>query len=72
MTDKYLEKAKELAKVYGIKTKDGLWSLADDIREVNNHFIRNALIYIDYCLANNLYDKDPFCEDRISLNELEI
>ena len=70
--DYYLLKAVELAKKYKVKTQDGLLSLRDDIREVENHLLGE--VGEDYIL-NNLkegnYDKDPYCENRQSIYELE-
>ena len=72
MTEKYLNEAKKVGKEFGIKTKEGIWSLANDLREIRNHTIKNGLNYVNYALENNLYDKDPYCEVRLHLNELEI
>ena len=72
MTEKYLNKAKEIGKGFGIKTEQGIWSLANDLRETENHFIKLGFEYVDYALENNLYDKDPYCKARLHLNELEI
>ena len=74
--DYYLIKALELAKLYKVKTQDGLLSLRDDIREVENHLLGE--VGEDYIL-NNLkesnYDKDPYCLNRLNmydyLNSLE-
>ena len=70
--DTYIIKAVELAKKYKVKTQDGLLSLRDDIREVENHLLGE--VGEDYIL-NNLkegsYDKDPYCENRQSIYELE-
>ena len=74
--DYYLIKALELAREYGVKTQDGLLSLRDDIREVENHLLGE--VGEDYIL-NNLkegnYDKDPYCLNRLNmydyLNSLE-
>ena len=72
MTEKYLNKAREIGKGFGIKTEQGIWSLANDLREIRNHTIKNGLNYVNYALENNLYDKDPYCKVRLHLNELEI
>ena len=72
MTEKYLNEAKKVGKEFEIKTKEGIWSLANDLREIRNHTIKNGLNYVNYALENNLYDKDPYCQKRLHLNELEI
>jgi len=72
MTEKYLNKAREIGKGFGIKTEQGIWSLANDLKETENHFIKFGFEYVNYALENNLYDKDPYCQKRLHLNELEI
>ncbi len=70
--DYYLLKAVELAKKYGVKTQDGLLSLRDDIRETINHFLgEQGEDYILNNLKEGNYDKDPYCENRQSIYELE-
>ena len=70
MTDKWLELAKEIAG-NKVKTKEGLFALRCDLREVNNHPIELGEEYIEYNLKKGNYDKDPYCENRLSINELE-
>ena len=70
--DYYLLKAIELAKLYRVKTEDGLLSLRDDIREVENHLLgEEGENYIFNGLKKRLYDKDPYCENRLSIYQLE-
>ena len=71
--DYYLIKALKLNQEFNnkIKTLDGLMSLRDDIREVANHIIELGEDYIDFNLKQNNYDKDPFCNNRLSIYELE-
>ena len=71
--DYYLIKALELNKKFNnkVKTLDGLMSLRDDIREVTNHIIELGEEYIKFNLQNGNYDKDPFCNNRLRIYELE-
>jgi len=75
MADKYLEKAKELAKEFGLTDKSGIFSLRCDIREAHNHFFPNTPIiildYIEFCLRKNLYQVDPFAKNRLRFDTLE-
>ena len=68
--DRWLELAKEIAKDK-VKTEKGLFALRCDLREINNHFIELGEEYIEYNLQKGNYDKDPYCENRLSINELE-
>ena len=70
MTDKWLELAKEIAG-NRVKTEEGLYTLRYDLREINNHLIELGEEYIEYNLQNGNYDKDPYCENRLTINELE-
>ena len=71
MTDKWLIQAKELAGDK-IKTEDGLFALRCDLREAYNHFIDLGEEYINYNLQKGNYDTDPNCQNRLSINELEV
>ena len=71
MTDKWLELAKEIAG-NKIKTEEGLFALRCDLREINNHFIELGDEYIEYNLKKGNYDKDPYCENRLTISELEV
>jgi len=69
MLKKYLQKAKELA---GNMDKTYLYFLAIDLREIENHNI-NAGVYepfIEFNLQRGLYEKDPFCKNRLTINEV--
>jgi len=70
--DSYLIQALKLNQEYGnkIKTIDGLMSLKDDIREVENKYIELGDDYIDFNLKQGNYDKDPFCKNRLSIYEV--
>jgi len=74
MADKYLEKAKEIAGDK-VKTKEGLFSLRNDLREAYNHFFPEppSIIndYIEFCLENKLYDIDPYAMARLKFYTLE-
>jgi len=67
----YLSKAKQTAGDK-IKTEIGLYALAIDLREIENHNINAGVYepYIEYNLQNGLYDKDPFCKHRLTINEV--
>ena len=72
--DYYLIKALELNQKFNnkIKTIDGLMSLRDDIRETINHFLgEEGENYILNGLKKGLYDKDPYCQNRLSIYQLE-
>ena len=70
--DSYLIQALKLNQEYGdkIRTIDGLMSLRDDIREIENKYIELGDDYIDFNLKQGNYDKDPFCENRLSIYEV--
>jgi len=70
--DSYLIQALKLNQEYGnkIKTIDGLMSLKDDIRETENKYIELGYDYIDFNLQQGNYDKDPFCQNRLSIYEV--
>ena len=70
--DSYLITALKLNQKFNnkIKTIDGLMSLRDDIREVENKYIELGYDYIDFNLKQGNYDKDPFCENRLSIYEV--
>jgi len=73
-SDEYLYRAlRKNAQYNKIKTLNGLISLRTDIREVINHMLGElAEDYIDFNIKAGLYDKDPYCEVRLSIYELEL
>ena len=70
--DSYLIQALKLNQEFNnkIKTIDGLMSLKDDIREIENKYIELGYDYIDFNLQQGNYDKDPFCKNRLSIYEV--
>jgi hypothetical protein len=72
--DNYLVEAIKLNKDNGLKIKtiEGLLSLKLDLREIYNHGIELGEEYIYFNIDNKFYDKDPYCDNRLSINELEI
>ena len=74
-SDKYLYRALRKNAQYNnkIKTLNGLISLRIDIREIINHMLDElAEDYINFNIKTGLYDKDPYCEARLSIYELEL
>ena len=70
--DSYLITALKLNQKFNNKIKniDGLMSLKDDVREVENKYIELGDDYIDFNIKVKNYDKDPFCENRLSIYEV--